>query len=153
MERQKAYDNYLAAFTQFEVDFPPETPSASTARCRRKAEAAEAGVRFNLPTSQTVDPAVRQRIFQNSSLPVQNDLLNPGLANVHNQNPALFSACPANNEAEDYGAQGYNPPLHESQLGSGWHDPNQNGYYQPQHNYPSTDPTVQHAFNQECYAT
>ncbi len=52
VERQKAYDNYLAAFTQFEVDFLPETPPASTARCRREAEAAEAGVRFNLPTSR-----------------------------------------------------------------------------------------------------
>ncbi len=100
---------------------------------------------------------MRQRIFQNSSLPVQNDLLNPGLANVHNQNPALSSAHPADNEVEDYGdddygAQSYNPLLRKSQLGSGWHDPNQNGYYQPQHNYLSPDPAVQHAFDQERYA-
>ncbi len=44
VECQKAYDNYLAAFTQFEVDFPPETPPANTARCRREADAADAGV-------------------------------------------------------------------------------------------------------------
>ncbi len=74
VERQKAYDNYLAAFTQFEVDFPPETPPANTARCRREADAADAGVQFNEPTRQTVDPVMRSQIFQNSSLPVQNDL-------------------------------------------------------------------------------
>ncbi len=61
-------------------------------------------------------------------------------------------------EAEDYGddgfgEQGYNLPPRESQLGSDWYNPNQNGYYQPPQNYPSPDPTVQHAFNQEHYAT
>ncbi len=44
VERQRAYENYLAAFTQFEFDFPPETPPANTACCRREVEAAEAGV-------------------------------------------------------------------------------------------------------------
>ncbi len=34
VERQKVYDAYLAAFEQFEIEFPPETPPASTARSR-----------------------------------------------------------------------------------------------------------------------
>ncbi len=36
------YDDYLAAFTQFEVEFLPETPPASTARHRRELDMAEA---------------------------------------------------------------------------------------------------------------
>ncbi len=157
VERQKAYDNYLAAFTQFEVDFPPETPPANTARCRREADAADAGVRFNEPTRQTVDPVVRSQIFQNSSLLVQNDLLSPSLAGAHNRNSALSNTQLADNEAVNYGddegrVQGYDPPPHESQLGSGWYNPNQNGYYQPMQTYPSPDPVVQHVFDQEHYA-
>ncbi|MCP4539913.1 MAG: hypothetical protein GY832_22465, partial [Chloroflexi bacterium] len=34
VERQKAYDDYLAALAQFEFDFLTETLSANTARCR-----------------------------------------------------------------------------------------------------------------------
>ncbi len=60
VERQKAYNTYLAAFTQFEIDFPPETPPVSTTRCRRETDAAGVGVRFHLPTGQSAGPAVQQ---------------------------------------------------------------------------------------------
>ncbi len=145
----------MAALTLFEAEFPPETPPVSTARCRREADAAEAGVRFQAPTSQSAGPAVQQRIFRNSSLPAQSDLLDPGLAGVYDQNPALSDTQPVDNGAVDFDGgrvQGYGSPPCGSQPGNGWYNPNQNGYYQPMKAYPSHDPAVQHAFNQECNA-
>ncbi len=133
-------------------EFLPETPQVSTARQRREAGAADASVRFAVLPHQpsTVDPALRQQIFQNSSLPVQNDLLKPTLAGAQKENPAPSGAQFANDEVEDYeedgGELGYNLPLHEFQPGSAWYDPNQGGYYQLPQNYPSPDPVMQNAF-------
>ncbi len=103
-----------------------------------------------------VDPVVQSQVFQNSSLPAQNDLPNSGLAGVHNQNPALSNSQFIGDEAVDFGddnsrAQGYDPPPHRSQLGSGWYNPNQHRYYQPMQTFPSPHPVVQHVFNQEHY--
>ncbi len=71
-------------------------------------------------------------------------------------NPTPSGAQFANDEAEDYegdeGELGYNLPPHNSQHSSDWHDPNQGGYYQPPQYYPSPDPEVQSAFDQEHYA-
>ncbi len=99
------YDDYLAAFTQFEVEFPPETPPASTARHRREVGVADAGVRFAVPPRQSsiVDLVVQPQTFQNSSLLAQNDLLNPALASIQNENPAPSGMQFADDEAEDYG--------------------------------------------------
>ncbi len=157
VERQEAYDNYLAAVTQFELDFQSEPESANTAHCRGETDTAGAGVRFQPPTGQSTRPAAQQRIFQNSSLPVQNDLLDPGLVDANEQNPTLFDIPPVDDDTVNYSdnesrVQGYDPPLHEPQFEDDWYNPNQNGYYQPMQTYPSSDPVMQHAFDQERYA-
>ncbi len=76
---------------------------------------------------------------------------------MHNQNPTLPDTQPVDNDMVNFGnnesrVQGYDPPPHRSQFKSGWYNPNQNGYYQPMQTYPSPDPVVQRAFDQECYA-
>ncbi len=76
---------------------------------------------------------------------------------MYNQNPTVSDTQQVDNGAVDYGddgsrVQGYGPPPHGSQFDGGWYNPNQNGYYQPMQTYPSPDPIVQHAFNQEHYA-
>ncbi len=153
VERQEAYNNYLAAVTQFELDFPSEMLSANTTRCRSGTDTAGAGVQFQMPTGQSARAATQQRIFQNSSLPAQNDLLDPGLAGTPNQTPILSNTQLADNEAGDNGrVQSHDPLPCESQSGSGWYNPNWNGYYQPMQTYPLPDPVVQHAFDQEHYA-
>ncbi len=135
--RQEAYEGYLAALEQFEIEFPPETPPVSAARQRREAGAADTSVRFAMPPRQpsSVDPALRQQIFQNSSLLVNYDPLASTLASIQKENPAPSGTQFADDEVEDYGDDdgelGYTPPLHDFQPGSDWYDPNQGGYYQP----------------------
>ncbi len=153
VERQEAYDNYLDAVTQFELDYPSGKLSANIARCRSETNTVGAGVRSQMPTSQSARPAVQQQVFQNSSLPIQNDLLDPGLAATSNRTPILPNTQFADNGVDDEGrVQHHDPPPREFQPGNGWYNPNLNGYYQPMQTYPSPDPIVQHAFDQECYA-
>ncbi len=157
MQDRNAYDSYLTVVTQFEMNLSPETSPVNTAHCRNKVATAGSVVRFQLPTDQVAGLAVRPRFFWTSSLPVLNGLLDAGLAGVCSQNPALSNTQPVGNGAVDFGSnkrkvQGYDLSMHASQYKSRWNNPNQNGYYQPMQNYPSSDPVVQHAFNQEHYA-
>ncbi len=89
-------------------------------------------------------------------MPAHYDPLAPTLAGVQNVNPTSSGTQFADDEVEDYeddeGELGHNPPPHDFQLGSNWHDPNQGWYYQPPQYYLSPDPVVQSAFDQEHYA-
>ncbi len=148
-KRQKAYEDYLAAFEQFEVEFPLETPPVSTARQRREAGAADASVHFaTLPHQpSTVDLALRWQIFQNSSLLAHYDPLAPTLHLAHSLPMMKLRSMKITK-----GSWATTHP-HDFQLSSDWYDPNQGGYYQPLQDYLSPDPAVQNAFDQERYAT
>ncbi len=70
-------------------------------------------------------------------------------------NPAPSGTPFADDDAGDYedyegdeGELGYNPPPHDSQHGSDWHNPNLGGYYQPPQFYPLPDPEIQSVFDQ-----